>query len=295
MRHSFGIHPWRGGRASEFPRRSHTEKAAFSVLELLVAMAVLSIVLVMVVQIMNGVLASTRTQNAQMDSVAEARRALDVMESDFGGVVVGRTVTVLVPDAIHKPVQLAFAAARRGPDSAASTHRFLAVAYATNSSNGLVRSYRSLSSTEPDLLNALAAAAAPGGTNDASMIGEGILAWQIRAVRSSDTVPIGALLDSGAATTNYYDLAVPAGWAALVTREDAALPEVAPVRTLEIWMAAIGQDNLQLIDSTGARPAIVSALAGNPEGWREALDASPGIPGQIKSAIRVLKKVISLP
>jgi len=115
---------------------------AFTVIELLFAMAVLAMILVMMVQVVNGILQSTRTQSQQMDSVATARRALDTMLTDIQSAVIGESSTILAPSTSSSNL-FAMLTTRHGMSGAAD-HRFLAVTYSLNPSNQIVRSHGSV-------------------------------------------------------------------------------------------------------------------------------------------------------
>jgi len=263
--------------------------SAFTIVELLVSIAVLAIILAMFLQVVNSLLHSTHTQGQQMDSVASARRALDVMASDFQNAIVGDNSAILVPSVTGSNL-CALLASRRGPNGGAS-HRFLAVSYSTNSSNQLVRSYGSVNFNETNLL----ASATAATTTPFEPLAKGILAVQLIAITGTTSFPIPAAASANWATTSYNGQPVPANWLALITRSPTFASSLANrTQALDIWIAAIDEQNFQLLKASPAFTTLPSLLAGDPTGWRSALDNS-AIPSQTKAGIRILNKFIPLP
>jgi prepilin-type N-terminal cleavage/methylation domain-containing protein len=261
----------------------------FTILELLVSMAVLAIILVMLLQVVNGLLQSTRTQNQQMDSVASARRALDVMAADLQNAVVGDSSAILVPAAAGSNL-FALLAARRGPNGSASP-RFLPVSYFTNSSNQLVRSYGSVDFGQTDFL----AAATNTLTTPVEPLAKGILGIQVRAITEATNFAIPAAASPSWATNNYNGLTVPGNWLAVITRSPVFASSLTNrTRALEIWIAAVDDQNFQILKDSSKLAVAQSLLAGTATNWRSALDNST-IPNQTKSGIRILNKSIPLP
>jgi type II secretory pathway component PulJ len=256
---------------------------AFSLIELLTSMAVLAMVMAMLLQVVNGILQSTRVQTQQMDSTGAARRALDIMAVDLSGAVVNESAAVLVG-----PTNLALITDRRGTN--ASNHRFLAVTYSMNGTQ-LVRAYRSVSFNEANLLTAAQE------TNNAAVtsLTDGILAWNLRVVTTS-----GPQATTNTDTTNYaaalYNgFAVPAGWKALITASPAFASSLTNrAQALEVWIAAVDEQNRRILEDAGNLATAQTALGSNPALWRAAID-SANIPLPAKSAIRILNKTIPLP
>lgn len=264
--------------------------SAFTILELLVSMAVLALVLVMMVQVVNGLLQSTKTQTQQMDSVASARRAMDVMATDFRNAVVGESAAILVPAGAGSNV-FALLTTRRGV-SDGTTNRFLAVRYSTNASNQLIRSYGSVFFASTDLLAATVSAATQSG----DPLAKGILGIQARAVGDgTNTYPLTSAASANWATTSYNGITPPLGYQALVTRAPAFAADLTNrTRAIEIWIAAVDQQNYNLLTNSSKLTVAQTALGSDPQAWRAALDACD-IPAQAKSGIRVLNKTIQLP
>ncbi len=271
---------------SPFALRHSPFVNGFTLIELLTAMAVLGIIMMMLMQVVSGILQSTRMQTQQMGSVENARRALDAMDADLKKAVVGEMASVLVSSSAPK---IAFLSQRRGPANAAG-HRFLAVTYETNADHELVRGYASVGYTDTDLL------AASINTNTNSVVADGILGFKIMVVTSSTNFPSTGAPSPNWATNNYNGTATPTNFNALVTSAPAfAAGLTNRARALRVWVAAVDDQNYSLLTNTSMLNNALAAIAGktNPAEWRAAIDDA-SIPPQTKSGIRILTKTIPL-
>ena len=261
--------------------------AAFTILELLVSMAVLAIILVMMVQVVNGLLHSTRTQSQQMDSVASARRAIDVMAADLQNAVVGENAAILAPTSAGSNL-FALLTSRRGSNGSTS-HRFLAVSYSTNASSQLTRSYASVDFAQTNLLAAATNTAAP-----VEPLARGILAIQVRAITDTSNFPVTASASSNWATTNYNGTPSPGGFQAIITHSPAFASSLTNrTRAFEVWIAAVDDQNYSLLKNL-SKLTVVQGVLTNTTTWRSDIDSS-AVPAQVKSGIRILNKTIPLP
>lgn len=251
----------------------------FTLIELLTAMSVLALILVMMLQVVNGILQSTKTQNQQMDSVGAARRMLDVMESDLTQAIVGENAAILVNDASPG---LAFLTDRRGP-AGSTDHRFLAVRYALTNNTQFSRSYGSVGFTNTNLLTQ--------ATSTNSVLADGILGFQIRILSDSSNYISTDAPSSNWATNNYNGFLPPLGWKALITGSPSfAAGLTNRSRSLQIWVAAVDKQSLQIVD-----PALAQMVLGNdPTAWQANVDAS-SLPTPVKSGMRILAKTLALP
>ncbi|MFZ4779264.1 MAG: PulJ/GspJ family protein [Terrimicrobiaceae bacterium] len=256
--------------------------AAFTILELLTAMAVLAMVLVMLVQVVNGILQSTKTQNQQMDSAGAARRMLDVMGTDLSKAIVGENAAIFVNSSSQG---LAFLTARRGPAGSAN-HRFLAVQYGLTNKTQLLRSYGSFSFTNTDLL------LDPIATLGNSVLADGILGFQIRVLTGSSSYASTNAPSANWATNSYNNIPGPGGWNALITGSPSFASGLTNrARALQIWVAAVDPQNLKLAIEKNAQTNFVA----DPTGWQSSLDDATNLPAQVKSSTRILTKTIPLP
>lgn len=254
----------------------------FSLMELLVAMAVLAIILVMMLQVVNGLLQSTRAQSQKVESSATGRQALDVMATDIRNAVVGETASILAPTTAGNPL-LALLVARRGP-AGSSSPRFLAVSYSMTN-NQLFRAYGGVDYSQTNLIAAALTAPSP----PVEPLAKGILAVQIRAFTDTTNFPITTAASANWATNSYNTIPVPSGWQALVPRGPVFSSALTNrVRALEVWVAAIDGQNFQLLPNgfglTNADPGL----------WRSEVDGS-AIPAQPKAAIQILNKTLPMP
>ncbi len=270
------------------PQSKTQNSSAFTLLELLVAMAVLALVLVFMTQAVNGVLQSTRAQNQQMDGVASARKALDVMESDLKAAVIDNTRTILVPDSSANSNLFTLYADRRGPVGTTG-HRFLAVAYSTNTQRELVRSYGSES------YNTVGASA---NVTPAQPLAKGILAFQMR-VRTETGQVFQAKSPASAnwSTNNFNGTPTANGFKALIFRQSPFAQSLTNrTAALELWLVAADENSLTVLNESGTLSAISTALANqtDPDRWRETIDTS-SIPPPIKSNLRILRKSVPMP
>lgn len=270
----------------------------FTLIELLVAMAVMALVLVMSLQLTNGLLGSIQVQNQQMDSVASARRALDVIAADLRGARIDNHCSVLVPETSGSNLFAALTG-RRGTNGA-TDHRFLAVRYSTNAEGGLVRSYGSVGYGDANLLQEMLDATVPDAASVPSRypLASGIIGIDVRALGDgSGAYPFGLTAAQPNWATNVYNgQATPAGYLALVTRAPSfAYGLTNRTRAIEIWIAAVSDQNYEFLKSANKIDAAKAALGSWPPDWRADIDNSPDIPARGKAAIRILTKTIPLP
>jgi type II secretory pathway pseudopilin PulG len=256
------------------------EVRAFTILELLVSIAVLAIILVMLVQVVNGLLQSTRTQSQKMDSSAAARRVLDVMAMDLQNAVVGENAAILAPTAAGSNL-FTLLTSRRGPTNS-STPRFLAVSYAMTNSQ-ISRSYGSVPFTQTNLIDpSLGTATVP-----VEPLAKGILAIQVRAITETTNFPITSAASANWATNRYNGFPVQTGYQTLLTRSPAFSSAFTnTTRALEIWIVAIDEQNAKLTSYKPTNP--------DPAAWRAEIDGA-GIPAQAKASIRILNNTVPLP
>ena len=271
------------------PRIRSAASGGFTLIEVLVAAAVLGLVMALVLQIVNGVLQSTDGQNHQMASLTAGRRALDAMTADLQKAVVGENAAILVPSGPGTNL-FAVITQRRAP--ANQPARFLAVRYFTNSRNEIYRAYGPVAFGATDLLGA----ATTAGTTNVPLA-TGILAVAVRA--QADGTNSYAVTDPPSAnwsTNTYNAFAAPGDYKALLTTGPGFGAGLSNrTRALEIWMVAADGQTLALLTNLAKLGAVSSALnPAKPADWRAAIDAAD-IPPHAKSAIRVLSKTIPVP
>lgn len=285
-----------------FSSREKRGSEGFTLVELLTATAVLTLLLALIFQIVNAILQSTNEQNRQMESTASARRALDVLAADLQNAAVGNDAAILAANGSGTTNVLAMLAVRRGPNDpnsagSAVKNRFLAVCYSTNESNQLFRSFGSVGYGETNLLNAPVGDATMTPVNP---LASGILALSALALTAdgtTNTVTKPVASGENWAAASYNGNSVPNGFNALVTMSPTfAAGMTNRTYALQVWIAAVDPRNYSILTNTGNLGAVVTALAGstNPAGWRDLIDGM-AIPSTVKSGIRVLSTTIQLP
>ena len=262
--------------------------------ELLVAIAVLCLLVVLIFQVIEEVLHVTSSQEQKIEATASGRRLLDVMSVDLENAVIGSDATVIAPTSSTNVI-LAMLCNRRAPNSAAVS-RFLAVKYSIDSSSKVYRSYGSVGFSRTNLMSASLNASTNPVAAAAIPLASGILAVQARAFTAKTNYPVSSTPSPNWAVTNSYrGYAIPTGYNALVTTSSGYGSSLTNcTKSLEISVAAVDAANYGLILSSGNLTAVKTALAGDPIGWKVALD-SLAIPPRIKSAIRILQKTTPLP
>jgi len=265
---------------------------AFTLVELLTATAILSLLLMLMFQIVSEILQSTKLQNQQMESIASARRALDVMACDLQNAVVGEDVSILVPSGPGTTNLFSLMAYRRGPNGDA-TNRFLAINYSTNGSDQLFRSYGGVDYLQTNFLSVTNATNTPPYPLASHILGVEALAVTERTNYSLTTNP-----EANWATNQYNSTNnTPDGFNALIT----AKPNFASGLTnrtyaMQIWIAAVDEQNYSVLThNSDFYSKVKDALSGDPLGWRDQVDSNRNIPSTIKSGIRILSKTITLP
>jgi prepilin-type N-terminal cleavage/methylation domain-containing protein len=265
---------------------------AFTLVELLTATAILSLLLMLMFQIVSEILQSTKVQNQQMESIASARRALDVMACDLQNAVVGEDVSILVPSGPGTTNLFSLMAYRRGPNGDA-TNRFLAINYSTNGSDQLFRSYGGVDYLQTNFLSVTNATNTPPYPLASHILGVEALAVTERTNYSLTTNP-----EANWATNQYNSTNnTPDGFNALITTK----PNFASGLTnrtyaMQIWIAAVDEQNYSVLThNSDFYSKVKDALSGDPLGWRDQVDSNRNIPSTIKSGIRILSKTITLP
>ncbi len=275
---------------------------AFTILELLTAVAVMALLLVLFLQITNHTLQTSKVTTHQLDSTQSARRILDALSSDIASAVLGTESTILTQEAGGAP-SLAFLASGRGPDN--SPARFLAVSYKLEN-HQLNRSYKAVGwgdvpATYPGglLYAAEAASTAPDFT---ASLASGILQFSVLAILEDGTMvslltpPANA---AGISGPNLFEgQPVPNGWTALVP---ASPPTPTPldsttarVRALLVAIASVDEESFGLLG--GSIPTFDQPTTSNPmTPWETELSAESQLPAPVRSAIRFTTKVIPLP
>lgn len=287
------------GISSRFPFFFHPFKSAFTILELLVATAVMALLLVLLLHVTNHTLQASKTTTQQLDVTQSARQALDVLSSDIANAVTTDGAALLTQTTANGAPSLVFLTDGRGDTASA---RFLAVNYKLDGSNRLLRGYQSVGWTGSS--DFLAAAITASGSATPSVLATGILQFAVLAVLEDGSM-VSLLAPPGNAagvsgSVLFEGRAVPAGWRALVpSHPPIPSPSTfanARVRALLVAIASVDEQNFERLGS--AQKSLfandASATSDPVAAWETALQAS-AFPGPARSAIRFHSKVIPLP
>ncbi len=259
--------------------------------EVLTAVGILAVMLVLMYEMVEGIFKATRNQNHGIESVAAGRRVLDVMTGDLQNGLFTESSTLIAPTNAASTSLFALVTNRRGSNSA-STPRFLAVSYALNGSNQVVRSYGSISyGTVSSLFTPLTILEAP-----TVPLAKGVLAVQARAVTANTNYPLSGVTSSNWGVTGSYNgRVVPSGYNAIVANSSGFARRLTNcTQAVEVWIAVVDEQDYVLLKSSGKLAPLVASLVGDPTRWRSLIDAR-AIPAQVKSAIHIQKKTIPLP
>ena len=262
-------------------------RAAFTLLEVMVAGAVLIMLLVALIQILDGAIRSSGLMNQQIDAIRDARMSLDVLCADLDNVVTRDGARILLTGS-GADTRLAFLTRSRGPSTSIS--RFLAVSYSLSGTAGFTRSYAGI---EWDKSSDLIFSATQSQSGSLSMLSQGVLAWSISALTTSGS---SILLTANASAEGSATEALPAyaGWRALRTSS----PDYPDgVRSLQVTLAAMDEASLQRF--TGDLATIRAEFTQPPANqsaaalWNAAINTKIRAP--VRPSIRMVSKTVDLP
>lgn len=269
-------------------------RAAFTLIEVMVAVAVLALILVLLAQILNGITGPIRIQSQRMDSAAAARKVLDVMAADFASLASGPAAGVMLAMDETSPEFLSMVTQRRSPDIPPSG-RYLGVVYAMEPSFRMVRRYAPIYHTEANFLKA----ATMADKESPFPLAEGILGVRFIANTQQGPVEMDPALTSGDVPDWLLEevggLSVPSGWRTVVGLSHSPSGKPVPrIYSLQIWIASADPKVLQIL--TEAQSVAVSGVINgqSPSAWRNAIDAL-NIPGPVKSSIQILNRTYTIP
>jgi len=191
---------------------SGVPKRGFTILEVLVASAVLILVLGILLQLSSNTLQATKASQRQMEASQRARTIMDALANDLDNLILIGNQGIYVRTNGHS-TELAFLTRSRGPSGTANS-RALAVAYTVDGTQ-IIRRTAPVLWTDTDLI---AAALAAATSSTESVLAEGVLSFQISFVLSSgDIEPLSGtgtwVTDTIEGTTlpdDFYALILPA-------------------------------------------------------------------------------------
>lgn len=268
-------------------------RCGFTIVELLVATAVLALMLALLVQIANHTLQASRVTTQQLESTQSSRRVLDTLASDLAYSVFSSGATIIVQPRTGS-VTLSLLTSGRGPITDMAPPRFLAINYKLEK-HQIIRSYRSVGWSEQNLL--VAAESAAGVTTDIAPLADGVLQFAVLAVlENGEIVSVTSLpLSAGVSQpTTYQGEVVPTGWTALIPAKRPYTSNSERVKSLLFAIASVDQQNLQLLSESQKNILPPPATSDPIKEWEDDL-AGADLPAPARAAIRFQSKVISLP
>jgi prepilin-type N-terminal cleavage/methylation domain-containing protein len=257
-------------------------RQGFTLVEMLTAFAVLSLILVILGQMLSTTAVVTSLSSHQMNATQTTRLVLDGLERDFSTLLSEYGDTLCVQTSGNS-VQLAFLSATRGPVGTLqpplpdNTYRCTAITYQLTN-NQIIRNTESITwaQSNPPMLELLS----PTGTVQSSPVANHILAFQaVISLDNGQTCPIGYAPPGGTATwttTTFNGQPLPNGYVGLVLSKPPVSSSTPRARTITIAVAALDGQTFQLPNVTSMNtlllPPAVSAINLTPiEGWNYAM------------------------
>lgn len=272
--------------------RNPAHAAGFTLVELLVASAVVALALGVLLQILGGAVQATDAIHRKLDAAAAAQSVLDALDADLQSAVTAQGLTVFAKPQGANSV-LAFLTQSR---TASAGSRCLAVSYALSSNGTVERRALPVSWTGTGLVGeTLAAAALPEG----SPLAEGILRFEIIAeLEDGSRVPLGANAVWNDAAVNRQ--AVTEGFSGCNLTE--ARGGRLRVLSLSVGIVALDAKGYRLLVSLGKTGEVASVFASpSPnqtpaEAWEPKLtDGSlAGVPPVIAGGLQVRQRTLLL-
>jgi len=278
--------------SSPRPLHLRIHRAAFSLIELLVAMAVLAVLLILLTQVFSMVSGIWNAGRSQADNFAQARVALDVMGRDL-------QAAVLRPDLpaffVGGAPELAFYTKQQS------------LASATNSGN---RPLSQVSYVVTNTIDGSSLRRSARGFNFGEDVGYSPTNWTMPAGQTtfdSDIGPGVLIARHQFIATNGLNIlpsAVAEGWADSGTR-----PGVSSLRAVTLSLAVVDRDSLRLLRESGKLDQLLQNFSGsNPGGirsfaaaWQDQLDdsssplAQGGVPIRILRNLKIFERTVVLP
>lgn len=255
----------------------------FTILEVLVAAAVLILILGVLLQLSGNTLQATKASQRQMESAQRSRSIADALSADLDNLIVTEG-TGLYVRANGQSLDLAFLTRSRGPLGTANV-RALAVVY-TLSGTDMVRKTVPVPWSETDLIGAALSALS---SSNVSTLSEGILNFQISFVLSTgELVPFSTTVNWASDAVrgktladDFYALTLPSSNGTATS-----------VQALVFSLASLDVQTANLPEATSLAAALSGVEVPDGQTPREAWDAAittgllNGFPNQLRAALR---------
>lgn len=271
----------RANHAAPVCLRAHP--AGFTILEVLVAAAVLILILGVLLQLSGNTLQATRASQRQMESAQRARSIADALSADLDNLIVTEGRGLYVRTNGHT-LDLAFLTRSRGPLGTANP-RALAVVYSLSGTD-MVRKTVPIPWSETDLAGSAISALS---SSNVSTLSEGILNFELSFVLSTGKLmPFSSSADWASdtirgkkLTDDFYALTLP-------TSNGAATS----VQALVFSLASLDVQTANLPEATSLAAALSGVEVPDGQTPREAWDAAitagllNGFPSQLRATLR---------
>lgn len=264
----------------------------FSLVEILVAIAVLCLILVMLSQLSSNTMQITSTSQKQMEATRQARAILDTMRDDLGNLVVqnGAATVFAKTDGLNS--KLVFVTYRRGPQGV-SDQRFMAVSYALVGTQ-MVRNYAMISWKDVDLMSKAFQATS---STLSGVIAENILRFEV--VMLLDNGNVVPLTTTGSwLVTTWNEDPVPEGFFALRLTGSTVDRTQSKVRALTVAVAALDGKSLLLPNATNILTALIPSDTGKTplESWNGVINQGglSAYPRPAAAALRIVQRTFPL-
>lgn len=277
------------------------QSKGFTLIEVLVAVAVLAIVLVILLAISSGTLTTTQIFHQRMDASAEGRGAIDAVSGDLANAVTRRGLAIFARQAStpEANAEIAFVTQGRG---ATAESRFMSVAYQLDAEGNLNRysdvvlwNDQNLSEKAVDVLS----------KGHFSIVGRGVLRFSVVATldngavvpltdssaNSSWKIPVGVVAPTSFSAMNFFD------------------GTLRRVRSLTIGIVGLDEQNYRLLNEMGKVDAVIAAfpapelvgdsIANTPADWAAMLvtrsnPALGSLPSPVVAALQVTQHTYSI-
>ena len=275
------------------PNPSHRD--AFTLVELLAAMAVLALMLAMILQITGNTLQATRISRQEMDASQQSRTVLDALEADLSNRVTQADLTALAAEDTSHNSQLVFLTNGRSPNVAGQAPaRFVAVNYQLTGTTLQRRTATVAWTTTQSMVDAALAATAKTAT--ITNLANGILRFEAVAVLDDGTIsPLSQAGNWQTSTVNAETIPTP--FFGLVL-ETSALTD-RRVRSLVVGVATLDGQTLNLPGAQNIVALLTAPAAGQtPYGVWSQVVATPGglasAPAPARAALRIEQRSYAL-
>lgn len=250
--------------------------SAFTLIEILVSVAVLAVLFVVVMQVSGYMFNASHISSVQMDANQQARTVLDVLSSDINSAVTDYGQTFLVKQGAGNNTEMAFVIRDRGSASETDT-RFIAVHYSLGADGGVVRRRAPITFGDTDYLAGIAQAVQSSASSSDVIAGSMLRMEVVLILDNGQIVP---LTESGswlADKVNGESLpSTLSGFSALALKTFSIDPNNPRVLAFVIGVAALDAQGYYLPNAPGIADKLLTPPAGQTpfDCWNSVINSS---------------------